>query len=452
MVPFEMAKQFLQERMVYDGCRMIHWYQGQYWIWNQKRYVPEDEKGMKRILMGWMKETLKGKVSRYTRDETLAQIEATLYTSQPQKMPMFLMPQGTDEEQCEFLLFKNGLFNLTRYISEGAAIFSKPTPRWFSGTILPVECNLSAEAPLWHQCLKEWMCGDETLIQILQEYAGYCLTHDTRYHVGLFLEGEGANGKNVFTDTLSYILGGSENCSAVLLDRFASEFALSGTLNKLVNFASETTGHREIPASEMKRYISGDFCSFGRKHLSDVTARPTAKLIISWNRRPPVTDDSDGFWRRILLVPWRAQFLGKRADPDLQMKLKREAAGVMRWALEGLRRLRKQHGFTRSEDVTSVTSSFREESDPSGVFLSTFLRFEKGKTILKETIFDVLADYCHDRGIKPPAPTVVMKRALRMFPGIQTGRKRLGGSTRVQVIEGLTWTDEGKALLARYSQ
>ena len=49
--------------------------------------------------------------------------------------------------------------------------------------------------------------GDAELQAYLQRMAGYCLTGVTTEHALFFLYGTGANGKSVFANTLTAILG-----------------------------------------------------------------------------------------------------------------------------------------------------------------------------------------------------------------------------------------------------
>lgn len=61
--------------------------------------------------------------------------------------------------------------------------------------------------PNWLHFLQVATNGDTALQAYLARVAGYCLTGSMREQVFFFLHGSGANGKSVFLQTLSWILG-----------------------------------------------------------------------------------------------------------------------------------------------------------------------------------------------------------------------------------------------------
>jgi putative DNA primase/helicase len=63
------------------------------------------------------------------------------------------------------------------------------------------------DCPLWLAFLIRVTDGDAELIAFLQRMAGYALTGSTREHALFFAYGTGGNGKGVFLNTLTAILG-----------------------------------------------------------------------------------------------------------------------------------------------------------------------------------------------------------------------------------------------------
>ena len=61
--------------------------------------------------------------------------------------------------------------------------------------------------PLWDDFLNRVTNNNSELIDFLQRFFGYCMTGQTKEHVLVFLYGTGANGKGVFVNTVSGILG-----------------------------------------------------------------------------------------------------------------------------------------------------------------------------------------------------------------------------------------------------
>ena len=81
---------------------------------------------------------------------------------------------------------------LTDYITKSTAV--RPAP---PGTT----------APRWCAFLAQVTDGDADLQAYLQRVVGYCLTGSVREHVLFFVYGTGANGKSVYVNTISGMLG-----------------------------------------------------------------------------------------------------------------------------------------------------------------------------------------------------------------------------------------------------
>ena len=61
--------------------------------------------------------------------------------------------------------------------------------------------------PLWDAFLTDATRNDAELIGYLQRTAGYCLTGAVSEHALFFIHGGGGNGKGVFINTLTHIVG-----------------------------------------------------------------------------------------------------------------------------------------------------------------------------------------------------------------------------------------------------
>jgi putative DNA primase/helicase len=68
------------------------------------------------------------------------------------------------------------------------------------------------DCPLWKRFLAKVTNGDAELQSFLQRMAGYALTGSTREHALFFAHGTGGNGKGVFLNTLTAVMGGYAAC------------------------------------------------------------------------------------------------------------------------------------------------------------------------------------------------------------------------------------------------
>ncbi len=70
-----------------------------------------------------------------------------------------------------------------------------------------VAATPGGDCPKWRLFLSRITGGDEELQKFLQRMTGYALTGATTEHALFFLYGTGANGKSVFLNTISGLMG-----------------------------------------------------------------------------------------------------------------------------------------------------------------------------------------------------------------------------------------------------
>jgi P4 family phage/plasmid primase-like protien len=194
-------------------------------------------------------------------------------------------------------------------------------------------------APRWSGFLDTVTNADERLIGFLQRYCGYCLSGDTREHLFAFLFGPGANGKGVFVNTITRIMGDlaitapMEMFLASKHDRHPTEIArLKGA--RLV-VAQETQKGRRWDEAKLKHLTSSDKLTghFMRQDFFDF--EPTHKLLITANHKPSLSTSDEAMRRRLRLVPFTVEIPVAERDPAFAEKLVPEYPAILRWMIDG---------------------------------------------------------------------------------------------------------------------
>lgn len=90
-----------------------------------------------------------------------------------------------------------------------------------------------------------------------------------------------------------------------------------------------------------------------------------ARLLFSCNELPAnYVDRTDGFYRRLIILPFLKQVEESKIDTALLTKLQNEVDGIIQWALEGLLRLiNNNYQFTKSDTTQSVLNEYRKQSN-----------------------------------------------------------------------------------------
>ncbi len=232
----------------------------------------------------------------------------------------------------------------------------------------PIRLEETARCPVWLKTVKD-IIPDQGARLILQELFGFCLTPDVWAQKAYLFLGQGSNGKSVILDVLEKLVG-SENVSAVHLARLGDRFKLSELQNKLVNISPEVSSNELVNDSIFKALVTGDPVTAERKFMKPFKFRNFAKLITAGNNLPPSTDDSYGYLRRWIIIPFPKRFGKEDSDPQRAGRIiANEMSGVLKWALEGLNRLRMNQRYSISDICDDAIRDYQRNLEPVVEFI-----------------------------------------------------------------------------------
>jgi len=329
----------------------------------------------------------------------------------------------------KFIATKNMLIDVDHFVKTGDA--EEPdadSSDWFSLHRMPYAYREGAVCPRWLAFLDQMLEGDAERIALLQEWFGYTLMSDTRFHKFLLLEGEGANGKSVIVDVMTGMLG-QEAVSSLPLTAFAGRFDKYHTFGKALNICSEASELTPRLEDQLKAYISGDLITSDRKHRELFQFRPTARLVVTTNNRPKVADESIGFWRRMLLIPFQVQVSADQMNPQLSSTLlEREGEGILQWALEGLQRLMHNKQFTEPEISKTAKVQYKKESSPVLQFIEECLKVDEGCAEECMTVYKRYARWAQMQGERPMTDGLFGKSLRLALPQVSVIQHRVAGA------------------------
>ncbi|MFC1746841.1 phage/plasmid primase, P4 family [Candidatus Neomarinimicrobiota bacterium] len=308
----------------------------------------------------------RGKESKFTIGaENRAKIEAVLALAKAEKP---IADAGESWDADPFLLgVQNGVVDLsTGELKEGRA--EDRISRH-----VPINFISGAPCDRWRKFLTEIMQGNNVLVDYLHRAIGYSLTGDTQEQCLFILWGKGANGKTVLLNILRYILGPyAWNANFSLLEwnrQKTSTDDLANIEGRRLVVSSETSDSRRLNEARIKALTGGDSITARHLYQSEREFTPMAKFWLATNHLPVVGDDSDGFWRRVHLIPFTATFTGANEDRGLENTLKSEAPGIIAWAVDGCHAWQEK-GLQPPDAVKAATEQYRQDSDPLADFIS----------------------------------------------------------------------------------
>jgi putative DNA primase/helicase len=411
-------------------------------IWNEHYWKPDLDGEIERLFTQMLKQTelaivhtgeaseiKQGKMRFLSSLEKHSRIEAVLKLLRTRAS---ISSDGSRWDADPLLIgAPNGVLDL----KEGRFREGRPQDNITRVTRAPYE---EGEPERWLRFLDEVFDGDKAIIEYVRLCLGYTLTGLSREQVFFFLFGEGANGKSVFLSTLQYVLGDYATKisfpSLARSDKSAYELAeLEGKRFCNITEASNAA----LDTERIKAFTGENDMSVRQIYQRARQIRITVKLWLAGNHKPRVPDDSYGFWRRIILIPFTQTFSEcpkqgeKMADSHLSDKLLEEGGKILHWLFRAsLDYLELPEGTSLAslapKEIKDAVEEYREESLPP---VYTFLR---EKVLSDSTAWtyttDLYTSYTQwaqgegykDRDIVPP--NSFGKWVKKVFPNVKLDR------------------------------
>jgi len=341
----------------------------------------------------------------------------------------------------QFINLENGMLDLTTFELVAHA-------KEFHSTVrVPIRYELEATCPKFLAFLEQVFEGDAVLTDIVRQVFGYCLTSETKTHQTIIFYGAGSNGKSVLLDVLMALCG-EANVSAVSLRDLDNSFHRYNLVDKILNISTENEmGTSELNTQYLKAITSGEPIQVERKYEQSFLYRPFCKLVFAVNNLPWSMDASEGFYRRLKIIPFNRTFSGKEKDVDLTSKLKSELPGILNWSLGGLKALRQNSFlFPISKAISDTLEEYKESSTPILQFVRDMIKQAAPDKYVKYVVLaNHYQSWCDMNGLvnsytKGMAFAKQIKNALK-GEGMKTGRFKSGG---VRGISGIRLLKNGE--------
>lgn len=307
------------------------------------------------------------------------------------------------------LQFTNGI---VKFVSDDLAdneyFFTEPSPDYFCNFRLPYAFDENAECPMFIKFLNDIFSKDAERISLIQEIMGACLLYDDCIQKLIVFLGKGSNGKSLLATVIKNMLG-KANVSAIALDKLGGDrFSKQNLDYKLLNISSETDYSKLYTTSDLKTLTGGDSVEIEKKFQDSYTAEIHSKFILLANDMIQTSDYSDGFYRRLMIIPFNKQYIdlapGEKKvkgkcykDPDLEKKLLSELPGIFNFALEGLFRLRQnKFSFTTSVACEKALERYKTQHNVVKSFIKERIKItgiETDKIRISDT-FKMFTNYC----------------------------------------------------------
>jgi putative DNA primase/helicase len=313
-------------------------------------------------------------------------------------------PKVEFNQHPEFIAVKNGILNLLTKKLDDFKI------SYFITNKIPHNYNQQADKDnnkivkfIAQVMSKEHMA-------LIQEWLGQALYRNiTSDRLIILLIGDGNNGKSVFIDACSFLIG-KDNIEHVTLQALSEDkFASACLKDKIANFVADLPTAPLKYMGLIKMISTSDWVTSQFKHKDLFKWQPIISLMFSCNKAPEINpaEDSTGTFRRLQVIGFPFTF-GDKDHPEnknLRQELftEQEAEGFLLWCLEGLDKLRKNGSYSNRETVQETRKTYIKKSNNCQAFLDecTESTDEPEDWFLTDKAYKFYLSYCKKEKLPP---------------------------------------------------
>lgn len=254
---------------------------------------------------------------------------------------------------------------------------------------------------VWLDFLNDIFAGDQEVIRYIQKALGYSLTGSTREQIMFILFGKGRNGKSIFVEVISEILGDySNNMQAKSLmvkknDNVNTDIARLSKA-RFVTSSEPNEGFR-FDEGLIKQLTGGDKVTARFLYAEEFEYTPKFKIWVSTNHKPIIRGTDDGIWRRLVLIPFDVQIPEEKVDKDLKYKLLREAPAILNWMAEGAY-MWMQEGLAMPEKLKEASKAYRNEMDVIEQFIEDECKRVDDAKVKANELYELYKRWANDNG------------------------------------------------------
>ncbi|WP_270550040.1 DNA primase family protein [Clostridium perfringens] len=278
--------------------------------------------------------------------------------------------------------------------------FNEHTPSYLSTVQLNVEYNPQVDCPQFKKFLNEVL--DCKLIPLVQEIVGYLLTTNTASQKAFVFWGPARTGKSTLLWVVEYLLLGKKNVSNIPWQEIGDKFKTAELLGKLANVFSDLPS-KSIDDTGIFKVVTGeDYLMAEKKNKNPFKFKPFARLVFSCNELPRnYVDRTEGFYRRLIIVPFSRQIEKSKIDKSLKYKFQREKEGILNWALEGLKRLYENNfEFSENELTDGVKKEYKRENNNVISFVEECCELDSLFSCSRIELYEAYKEFCVEAGLK----------------------------------------------------
>lgn len=233
--------------------------------------------------------------------------------------------------------------------------------------------------------------GDEEVKQLIWETIAAAITPNILRNKSIwFYSDQGNNGKGTIGLMIRRLIG-KDNVANLSITDYADRFKPSQLIDATINISDENDLKGYVDsAKNYKASITGDTITVESKYEKAVNITFTGIDIQMINGLPKISDTSDSFYRRIIIVPFMKSFTNNGEKKYIKEDYVTRPE-VLEYVLSKAVRMSGFEEFIVPEVAKDVLGTYKISNDPVRDFWNDVREEFRGSVIPRQLVFDL---YC----------------------------------------------------------
>ena len=253
----------------------------------------------------------------------------------------------------------------------------------------------------------EWLnslaCGDEEIVTLLWQVLNEAINPNRTRKKMVIMLGEGNNGKGTFQALLEGLIG-RDNISNLKPDQFAKDFYTQALDGKTCNIGDDISSKYLDEVSDLMSVVSGDHIQVNRKGKNTIEATYKLLCIFSANEMPNARNKTQGWYRRLCIVPFNADFNGQKERPEIKDEFMKNKE-LMEYVLFRILNMNDFEKFIEVKSIKPMLEDYKNNNDFILTWVNSFYIPNGWHEINHVPIFiarNKLKEFVEDLGIDRP--------------------------------------------------